>query len=85
MSWQHAIRAGSWVCSQLKNELIAASRWLQVDGLLCRLVRSQAMNPVIAVDVDQFEGEPFRRDRPLVAEVADQQLERVPVGADRVR
>ena len=49
MSWQHAIRAGSWDCSQLKNELIAASRWLHVDALLCRLARSQVRNPVIAV------------------------------------
>ena len=49
MSWQHAIRAGSWVCIQAKNELIAASRWLQVDGLLCRSARSQARKAVIAV------------------------------------
>ena len=47
MSWQHAIRAGAWNCIQLKNELIAARRWLQVDGLLCRLVRSQVRNAVI--------------------------------------
>ena len=80
MSWQHAIRAGSWVCIQRKNELIAARRWLHVDGLLCRLVRSQARNPVTAVGVDQLEREPFGRDAPLVTEVADQQLERVPVG-----
>ena len=34
--------------------------------------------------VDQLEGEPFGRDGPLVPEVADQQLERVTVGNDRV-
>ena len=36
-------------------------------------------------DVEVFEGKPFGRDVPLVAEVVDQQLERVPVGDDRVR
>ncbi|MGC9221934.1 MAG: hypothetical protein ACP5H2_11395 [Solirubrobacteraceae bacterium] len=48
MSWQQAILAGSWVCIQEKNESIAARRWLRVDGLLCRSVRSQARNPVTA-------------------------------------
>ena len=56
MSWQHAIRAGSWVCIQRKNELIAASRWLHVEGLLCRSVRSQAMKAVTAVDVESVRG-----------------------------
>jgi len=42
------MRAGSSVCIQVKNESIAASRWLHVDGLLCRLARSQVRNPVIA-------------------------------------
>ena len=85
MSWQHAMRAGSWVCIQEKNESIAASRWLQVDAELCRLVRSQARNPVIASASIVVEGELLGRDVLLVAEVADQQFERVTVGADRVR
>jgi len=85
MSWQHAIRAGSWVCIQLKNELIAASRWLHVDALLCRLVRSQVRNPVTAATSISSRvsrsGGMFRSSR----KIADQQLERVPVGDDRVR
>jgi len=32
----------------VQNELIAASRWLRVDALLCRLVSSQSRNPVMA-------------------------------------
>ena len=48
MSWQHAMRAGSCVCIQVKNESIAASRWLQVEALLCRLVRNQSRKPVMA-------------------------------------
>lgn len=32
----------------MKNESIAASRWLLVDALLCRVVRSQVRNPVMA-------------------------------------
>jgi hypothetical protein len=74
MSWQHAIRAGSWVCSQVKNESIAASRWLQVD----------AEFPGDGGGVDLREGEPLGRDGPLVAEIQDQQFERVTVGGDGV-
>ena len=48
MSWQHAMRAGSWDCIQVKNESIAARRWLLVEAVLCRLVRSQVRNPVMA-------------------------------------
>ena len=48
MSWQQAMRAGSWDCIQEKNESIAARRWLQVVGLFPRLVRSQARNPAMA-------------------------------------
>ena len=48
MSWQQAIRAGSWDCSHRKNELIAARRWLRVEMLLCLLVSSQFRNPVMA-------------------------------------
>ena len=48
MSWQHAIRTGSWVCVQVKNESIAARRWLRVDALFSRLVASQSRNPMIA-------------------------------------
>jgi hypothetical protein len=48
MSWQQAMRAGSWVCIQAKNESIAANRWLQVEALLRRLMRSQSRNPVMA-------------------------------------
>jgi len=48
MSCQQAIRAGSWVCIQVQNELIAASRWLRVEMLLCLPVSSQFRNPVTA-------------------------------------
>ncbi len=48
MSCQQAIRAGSWVCIQVQNELIAASRWLRVEMLLCLSVSSQFRNPVTA-------------------------------------
>ena len=36
MSCQQAIRAGSSVCIHVAKELIAASRWLRVETLLCR-------------------------------------------------
>ena len=48
MSWQLAIRAGSWDCSHRKNELTAARRWLRVEMLLCRSASSQFRNPVMA-------------------------------------
>src|SRR5712692_9811452 len=48
MSWQPAIRAGSCDCSQRKNELSPASRWLRVEMLLCRSVSSQSRNLVMA-------------------------------------
>jgi hypothetical protein len=78
------MRAGSWDCIQVKNESIAARRWLLVDAVLCRLVRSQVRKPGDGGGVDQLEGELLRRDGPLVPEVADQQFERVTVGGDRV-
>jgi hypothetical protein len=31
-----------------ENESIAARRWLLVEAVLCRLVRSQVRNPVMA-------------------------------------
>ena len=48
MSCQQAIRAGSSVCIHVANELIAASRWLRVETLLCRLSCSQPRNAVTA-------------------------------------
>ena len=48
MSWEHAMRAGSSDCIQVKNESIAARRWLLVEAVLCRLVRSQVRNPAMA-------------------------------------
>ena len=48
MSCQQAIRAGSSVCIHGQNELIAASRWLRVEMLLCLSVSSQFRNPVTA-------------------------------------
>ena len=85
MSWQQAIRAGSWVCIHAKNELIAASRWLRVDALLPRLVSSQSRNPVMAAASMQSRVSLSGGMDLLVAEVADQQFERVAVGRDRVR
>ncbi len=46
MSWEQAIRAGSWDCFHRKNEAIAARRWFRVDTLLC-LTSSQSKNPTI--------------------------------------
>ena len=66
MSWQHAMRAGSWVCIQAKNESIAASRWLLVDEFP-RLVRSQSRNPVTAAA--SISSRVSRSGEPLVAEV----------------
>jgi hypothetical protein len=84
ISWQLAIRAGSWDCSHRKNELIAASRWLRVEMLLCR-----GLQPVQeggdGVWVNAVESESLGRDGPLVAEPGDEQLERVAVGRDRGR
>ena len=48
MSWQLAIRAGSWDCSHRKNELIAARRWLRVETLLCLSASSQVRNSLMA-------------------------------------
>jgi len=54
----------------VKNESIAASRWLPVDAALWRVVRSQSRNRDGGC-VDLLEGEPLRRGVPLDAEVAD--------------
>ena len=84
MSCQQAIRAGSSVCIQVPNELIAASRWLRVETPLCRLFLQVAEERRDGAGVEVVEGELARRDRPLVAEPGDQELERVAVGGDRV-
>ncbi len=83
MSWQQTIRAGSWVCIQVKKESVAASRWLHVDALFPRVARSQSRNPVMAAasirSRVRFSGGMCRWSRK-----ADQQLERVTVGGDGV-
>ena len=62
MSWQQAIRAGSWDCIQVKNELIAARRWLRVEALLCRLASQPVEEPGDGGGVDAIEGEFVGRD-----------------------
>jgi hypothetical protein len=48
ISWQAAIRAGSWDCSHRKNEVIAANLWLRVEAQLCLPVSSQPRKSVTA-------------------------------------